>query len=381
MKESPERAEPLRVTIVTGTSAALSDLLCLRMCALGVAVARYRYDGSVLLRSHAGDRVPVPAGHCANCALRADVPDFLSGLAGGRLLLVLPETADPLDVAVAVADSGVPVEVVAMITDLGSVADELAGAETLAERGLAAGTTDHRTLAGLLACQAETANVFLTWTGPDADPDEVGLGRALLSHLSPQARFTDLDAAAEVIAADTAPAFDLQAVLERTQPGGALPGCPAAFGRVSTLIWRSRRPFHPERLYAALDQVMDTGVRRARGHLWLASRPLTLLSWQIAGQTLSIEPAGRWLHTANGDEWRRVSPIRRTAASLDWHPQHGDRRSEIRFTGTDLLDRELCCALDEALLTGPEMAPGEQAWARLPDPFSPWLGPAARALM
>jgi hypothetical protein len=32
----------LRVTIVTGTSAALSDLLCPRMCALGFAVARYR---------------------------------------------------------------------------------------------------------------------------------------------------------------------------------------------------------------------------------------------------------------------------------------------------------------------------------------------------
>jgi G3E family GTPase len=371
--------EALRVTILTGTSATLSDLLCLRMCALGFAVARYRHHGSVLSRSHGGERVPVPAGHCANCALRADLPGFLGGLPGGRLLLILPETADPLDVATAVEGAAVTVETVAMIADLGSVADELARDQTLTERGLAAGRTDHRTLAGLLARQAETANVLLTWTGPDVDPDQAGLGRALLAHLSPQARFADLDAAAEVIGAGATPVFDLQAVVERTLPGGALPACPAAFSRVSTLTWRSRRPFHPERLHAALDQVMDTGVRRARGHLWMASRPLTLLSWQIAGQTLTIEPAGRWLHDADADEWRRASPIRRTAACLDWHPEHGDRRSEIRFTGTDLLDQQLCSALDEALLTRPEMAAGEHVWARLADPFTPWLGPALRA--
>ncbi|MEV5703626.1 GTP-binding protein [Actinoallomurus sp. NPDC052274] len=371
--------EPLRVTIITGTSAALSDLLCVRMRALGVPVARYRHEDGTLLRSHDGERTSVPVDHCASCALRADLPDFLTGLPGGRLMLVLPETADPLDAAIASEGAGATVETVAMIVDLGSVADALAGAETLAERGLAAGVTDHRTLAGLLARQAETADVFLTWTGSDADPDQVGLGRALLTHLSPGAGFTDIDAAADRIGVDAGKAFDLQAVLERTQPGGALPGCPAAFGRVSTLIWRSRRPFHPERLYAALDRVMNTGVRRARGHLWLASRPLTLLSWQIAGATLSIEPAGRWLHAAGPDEWQRVSPIRRTAACLDWHPEHGDRRSEIRFTGTDLLDRELCSVLDEAVLTGPEMAFGERAWARLADPFTPWLGPTARA--
>jgi G3E family GTPase len=123
------------------------------------------------------------------------------------------------------------------------------------------------------------------------------------------------------------------------QPGGALPGCPEPQGPVSTCIWRSRRPFHPERLYAALEPVLDAGIMRARGHLWLASRPLTLLSWESAGETLAIEPAGRWLHAAD-------------AAT------------------------ELHSALNEAVLTDPEMTAGEHAWAQLPDPFTPWLGPA-----
>ena len=365
----------LQVTIVTGTSAALAGLLCARMCAFGLPVARYRYDGNLLLRSHGGERVAIPAGDCANCALRTDVAGFLTGLPGSRLLLVLPERADPLVIALAADAAGVAVETVAMIADLGSVARDLAGDETLAERGLAAGAAGRRSLAGLLARQAETADVFLTWTPPGTDPSQARLGRALLVHLSPRARFLDLDAAADLAGADK-PRFDPRAVLERTEPGGALPPCPDAFAGVATLTWRSRRPFHPERLYAALGRVMDAGVHRARGHLWLASRPLTLLSWQIAGRTLAIEPAGRWLYAAGPAAWRQASPIRRTAASIDWHPEYGDRRSEIRFTGTGLRGHELCSALDHAVLTTPEMACGEQAWARLADPFTAWLGPA-----
>jgi hypothetical protein len=61
---------------------------------------------------------------------------------------------------------------------------------------------------------------------------------------------------------------------------------------------------------------------------------------------------------------------------MDWHPEHGDRRSEIRFTGTGLRGHQLCSALDHAVLTTSEMARGEQAWARLADPFTAWLGPA-----
>ena len=92
------------------------------MCAFGLPVARYRYDGNLLLRSHGGERVAIPDGDCVNCALRTDVAGFLTGVPGGRLLLMLPETADPLDIALAADAAGVTVETVAMIANLGSVA-------------------------------------------------------------------------------------------------------------------------------------------------------------------------------------------------------------------------------------------------------------------
>ncbi|HZE30120.1 MAG TPA: GTP-binding protein [Actinoallomurus sp.] len=371
--------QDLHVTIATGMAADLGDLLCARTRAFGVAVARYRHRRDILTRTYGGEQVHLPVAHCVSCTLREDLPRFLSGVAGRheRLLLILPEIADPLDAATAIdtADVGVRIDTVAMIADLATITHELAGGETLADRGIAGAATDGRTVSSVLARQAETADLFLTWAPPHTDPFDAAIGHSLLTHLSPWAPSLDLEAVTDLAAPAGKPAFDLHAVHERTQPGGALPGCPDPEGPVSTLIWRSRRPFHPERLYAALEPVLDTGIVRARGHLWLASHPLTLLSWESAGETLAIEPAGRWLHSADPATWRHASPIRRTTASLDWHPQHGDRRTEIRFTGIDIATTELRLALDEAVLTDTEMTTGEHVWARLPDPFTPWLGP------
>jgi G3E family GTPase len=373
-------ANDLHVTIATGMAADLADLLCARTRAFGIAVARYRHCGDTLTRAYGGEHVAVPVAHCVSCTLREDLPHFLSGVAGrhDRLLLILPEIADPLDAATAIeaAGAGVRIDTVAMIADLATIAGELGGGETLADRGIAGAATDGRTVASVLARQAEAADLFLTWARPRADPFDAAIGHGLLNHLSPWALSLDLEAVTDLTAPASKPAFDLHAVHERMQPGGALPGCPDPQGPVSTLIWRSRRPFHPERLYEALEPVLDSGIVRARGHMWLASRPLTLLSWESAGETLAIEPAGRWLHAADPATWRRASPIRRTTASLDWHPEHSDRRTEIRFTGIDIAAAELCSALDEAVLTDTEMGAGEHAWARLPDPFTPWLGPA-----
>jgi G3E family GTPase len=374
--------QDLHVTIATGMAADLADLMCARTRAFGVAVARYRHRGDTLTRAYGGEQVSLPVAHCFSCTLREDLPRFLSSVAvrHDRLLLVLPEIADPLDAATAIdtADVGVRIDTVAMIADLATIARELGGGESLADRGIAGAATDGRTVSSVLARQAETADLFLTWAPRHADPSDAAIGHGLLMHLSPWARSLDLEAMTGLTVPAGKPAFDLHAVHERTQPGGALPGCPDPQGPVSTLIWRSRRPFHPERLYEALEPVLDSGIVRARGHLWLASRPLTLLSWESAGETLAIEPAGRWLHAADPATWRRASPIRRTTASLDWHPQHGDRRTEIRFTGIDIATAELSSALDEAVLTDTEMTAGEHAWARLPDPFTPWLDPARR---
>lgn len=99
----------------------------------------------------------------------------------------------------------------------------------------------------------------------------------------------------------------------------------------STFVWHRRRPFHPERLYEALEDLCCAAAR-SRGRFWLADRPDTLLAWDAAGGALSVENAGPWLASLPDAAWELVPPMRRAAASLDWHPQHGDCCQHLVFT-------------------------------------------------
>ncbi|MEU8918783.1 GTP-binding protein [Streptomyces nigrescens] len=104
---------------------------------------------------------------------------------------------------------------------------------------------------------------------------------------------------------------------------------------VNSVLWRARRPLHPERLADALGTVM-CGVVRSRGHLWLCSRPDSVVTWCSAGPHLELREAGSWLEAGARHAWDAVSPQRRTLASWFWHDYYGERRNEITFTGIDL---------------------------------------------
>ncbi|MEU5001295.1 GTP-binding protein [Streptomyces sp. NPDC021622] len=137
---------------------------------------------------------------------------------------------------------------------------------------------------------------------------------------------------------------------------------------VASVLWRARRPLHPERLAGALPAVMF-GVVRSRGHLWLTSRPDTVVTWRSAGAHLELREADRWLEEASPRAWEAATPQRRTLASWFWHDYYGERRNELVFTGIDLDDQRIRSALDAALLTDAELALGREGWTAIPDPL------------
>lgn len=100
---------------------------------------------------------------------------------------------------------------------------------------------------------------------------------------------------------------------------------------ITTIVWRRHRPFHPERLYQALEDLCCAAVR-SRGRFWLADHPDTLLAWDAAGGALCVESAGPWLASLPDAAWEAVPPVRRAAAALDWHPDHDDRCQHLVFT-------------------------------------------------
>lgn len=166
--------------------------------------------------------------------------------------------------------------------------------------------------------------------------------------------------------------FDVEAAAAAQHPACALLPVEADACGVSTFVWHRCRPFHPERLYAALED-LTCAAARSRGRFWLADKPDALLHWDAAGGALCVEGAGPWLASLPDAAWELVPPVRRAAAALDWHPEHGDRCQHLVFTSPGLDRDGLERLLDHCLLTDAEYAAGRAAWKRLPPAFDTLL--------
>ncbi|MFD5477507.1 CobW family GTP-binding protein [Streptomyces hawaiiensis] len=328
---------------------------------------------------------------CACCALREDlVPELerLRDTGGTRLAVVeLWDSVEPKAMAEVVTAGGLTVTGVITAVDPALVLPYLGNGDDLADGGLAAAATDQRTVADTFARQLEYAPVLAVADSPEADDED----RELLAQLHPTARqvpIGDSDPADAAVDDLTVPAprrrsssplaeaalagFDVESAAAAQHPACALLPAEADAHGVSTLVWSRRRPFHPERLYAALED-LTCAAARSRGRFWLADKPDTLFHWDAAGGALCVESAGPWLASLPDAAWEMVPPVRRAAAALDWHPEHGDRGQHLVFTSPGLDRDGLERLLESCLLTDAEYAAGPDAWQRLPHAFDTLL--------
>ncbi|MCQ4083481.1 GTP-binding protein [Streptomyces sp. RB6PN25] len=324
---------------------------------------------------------PVSSGHtplvndCACCALREDlVPELLHLADSGTYRLAVVELWDSVEPqamasVIAAEDEALEVTGVATAVDPALVLPYLANGDDLAEAGLAAAPTDQRTIADTYARQIEYPTLLAL---ADGEQDADDTDHALLAQLTPAAR--RLRVGDGTLGPALLAGFDLAAAAARQHPACALLPQEADEHGVTTLVWRADRPFHPARLYAALED-LACAAARSRGRFWLADRPDTLLSWDAAGGALCVESAGPWLAALPDAAWEMVPPERRAAAALDWHPEHGDRRQHLTFTSPGLDHDALAELLDSCLLTDAEYTAGRDAWQHLPHTFDEFLDP------
>ncbi|MCM1945894.1 GTP-binding protein [Streptomyces sp. G2] len=313
---------------------------------------------------------------CACCALREDLVPELERMADGgltRLAVVeLWDSVEPKAMAEVIAGHGgdrLALTNVITAVDPALVLAYLANGDDLREGGLAAAATDQRTVGDTWARQLEYAPVLAVVDGDEADDED----RALLAQLHPTARHVPADSGE--LARIALAGFDVEAAAAAQHPACALLPQEADEAGVATLVWRRHRPFHPERLYRALEDLCCAAAR-SRGRFWLADRPDTLLAWDAAGGALCVESAGPWLASLPDAAWESVPPVRRAAAALDWHPDHGDRCQHLVFTSPGLDRAGLERLLDSCLLTDAEYASGREAWKRLSAAFDPLLDAA-----
>ncbi|MFG3080899.1 GTP-binding protein [Streptomyces parvulus] len=338
---------------------------------------------------------------CACCALREDLVPELVRLAeaGGTPLAVVElwDSVEPKAMAEVVTAGGFTVTGVITAVDPALVLPYLGNGDDLAEGGLAA-ATDQRTVADTFARQLEYAPVLALAESLPGSPEADDEDRELLAQLHPTALKVPVGpgAATAAPAAPAAPAalaepaapaaparpsalaraalagFDVEAAAAAQHPACALLPAEADAHGVTTLVWHRRRPFHPGRLYAALED-LTCAAARSRGRFWLADKADTLLHWDAAGGALCVEGAGPWLASLPDAAWDLVPPVRRAAAALDWHPEHGDRCQHLVFTSPGLDRDGLARLLESCLLTDAEYAAGRAAWERLPSGFDTLL--------
>jgi G3E family GTPase len=311
---------------------------------------------------------------CACCALREDlIPELLRLAEAGTYRLAVVELWDSVEpqamATVIAAEESLQLIGVATAVDPALVLPYLTNGDDLAEVGLAAAPTDQRTVADTFARQIEYPTVLALAEGDDPANDT---DHALLAQLSPAA--LRLKVGEGTLGPALLAGFDLAAAAARQHPSCALLPQEADEHGVTTLAWRRERPFHPQRLYAALEDLACVAAR-SRGRFWLADRPDTLLSWDAAGGALCVEAAGPWLAALPDTAWEMVPPERRAAASLDWHPEHGDRCQHLTFTSPGLDRHGLLELLDSCLLTDAEYTAGPTAWQHLPHAFDEFLDP------
>jgi G3E family GTPase len=227
--------------------------------------------------------------------------------------------------------------------------------------------------------QVEFADVLVVSKVDLVSAEELGRLKAMLAVLNPGARV--LEAERGRVALDAV----LGTGLYDPERAAAAPGwmrelrgerTPESeeYG-IRSFVYRARRPFHPRRLMAVLeDEALWARVLRSKGFFWLASRMEACGLWSQAGSSASADGAGTWYAAAPRAEWPD-DPETLRSIEENWQEPWGDRRQELVFIGDRLDEAGLRARLDAALLDEREYARGPRAWGRYADPFPEWRAP------
>lgn len=355
------------------------------MSEVNIDAALVRTGGAELSRTD--EKLVEMSNGCICCTLREDLLLEVERLAReGRFdQLVIESTgiSEPLPVAETFTfegEDGRSLSEIARLDTMVTVVDALnflrdySSRESLQQRGESLGEEDERTVVDLLIEQIEFCDVIVLNKVDLISGDERERLMAIMRAFNPRARIevtafgaVPLDRVLNTGLFDFDEASKAPGWLQELR-GQHMPES-EAYG-IRSFVYRARRPLHPERFFAFVEEEWP-GVVRSKGYFWLASHPEYAGSWSQAGAVARHEAAGYWWAAMPPERWPEdpeyVAMIRK-----NWVDGVGDARQELVLIGMDMDEAALRARFDACLLSDAEMALGPLVWKTWRNPFPNW---------
>lgn len=314
---------------------------------------------------------------CICCTLREDLLIEVERLAKeGRFDYLLIESSgisEPLPVAQTFTyqdeATGTDLSKLSTLDTLVTVVDafnfirDFSSIETLQDRQITDMEGDYRTIVNLLTDQIEFANVIILNKTDLVTPEELGMLQAVIRKMNTGARIvTSSFGKVDLHSILNTGLFDFE---ETSQQAGWIEELnkpvhtpeTEEYG-ISSFVYRSRRPFHPERFWTYLNQEWHSNIIRSKGLFWLASRKDEALNWSQAGGSLRAERAGVWWDSMPyKDRIQYVSFLdNQREIEKRWDKRFGDRQNELVIIGRTLDKEIIVKELEDCLCDDNEIA-------------------------
>ncbi|WP_404456336.1 GTP-binding protein [Oceanobacillus kapialis] len=322
---------------------------------------------------------------CICCTLRDDLLIEVEKLANkGKFDYILIEStgiSEPIPVAQTFSymddQLGIDLNKLTKLDTMVTVVDanrfwhDFGSGDSLLDRKEAVSDADDREIADLLLDQIEFCNVLILNKCDLVGEKELAKLERVLRKLQPEARFIrtthgKIDPS-DILSTNS---FDFEKVsssagwLKELREGPEEHTPETEEYGIGPFTYVRTAPFHSERLLEFVETMPDNIVR-AKGIMWCATRNEFALLLSQAGPAANIEPVSYWV--AALPKPRQEAIFRQNPeVKQSWHPEYGDRKTQLVFIGTDLDRDHIVRMLDECLLTDEEM---EMDWKQLNDPF------------
>ncbi len=317
---------------------------------------------------------------CICCTLREDLMVEVEKLASQNkfdyLLIESTGISEPIPVAQTFTfeseDGNIDLSRFSYIDTMVTVVDafnflkDFSSADYLATRELTNIEGDDRTIVNLLTDQIEFANVIIINKIDLVSEDQLETLRAIIQKLNPEASIITTENSKVVLESvlntnlfdyekAEASAGWIQELENEHVPETEEYG-------IGSFVFRSKKPFHPERFLTYLNQDFPQNIIRSKGLFWLASRSDQALLWSSAGSSCKADSDGVWWASMPFAERINHASFSENKEQIesDWDAVFGDRKIELVFIGQHLSKEKMMTDLENCLLTGKEM----QTWKK-----------------